>query len=70
MEEDNGCKTKNKKAKPKTKFLSSEINAQNATELLSGKIQPECNKYRTDSANEKEQSVLDIIEISTGTTVD
>ena len=43
------------KAKPETKFQSSEINAQNAMELFAGNIQPECNKYCTDTANEKEQ---------------
>ena len=58
------------KAKPETNFQSSEINAHKATELSSKKIQPECNKYCRDTANELKQGLLDIIEISSGTAID
>ena len=56
--------------KNKNKFISSVINAENATDFLSGKIQPECNKYCTDRANKLKWSLLDAIEISLSTTID
>ena len=68
-----GCVRKSmvvNQVKPETKLPSSVVNALNATVLPAGKTQISCHKYFTDSANEKKQSISDIIEISLGTAVD